>query len=54
MRSRHAPEHIVSPAMHELTQAESSQIWPLAQAAPQEPQLRWSVERSAHEPEQSV
>jgi hypothetical protein len=40
MRSRHAPEHIVSPAMHEFWHEPASQICPLAHALPQAPQLR--------------
>ena len=54
MRSRQAPEHMTSPAMQEFWHVPSTQIWPEAQALPQVPQFRWSVSRSAHEPEQST
>ena len=40
--------------MQELTQEPASQICPDAHALPHSPQLRWSVFRSAQEPEQSL
>ena len=53
-RSRHTPEQLVSPALHDTTHALATHTVPDAQVRPQAPQLFVSVVRSRHTPEQLV